>query len=229
MKKQPSGGAGARARTLRREMTEAERRLWQVLRSRQTEAHRFRRQVPIGPFIADFACHRAKLVVEIDGGQHDPLSEAEASRTRFLEGEGYRVLRFWNNEVLANLEGVRTVIAGHLGGVTPTAAQQITPTPTLPHRGGGREDLSDPEIEIRWLREELREALAQQAAISEILQLINASPGDLSPVFDAILERHARCRAPPPPRGGGPGCRDGLGQSDPSHLLPLDGGGMGWG
>ena len=102
VKKAPSAGAGERARTLRRDMTEAERRLWQMLRSRQTEACRFRRQVPIGGFIADFACHAARLIVEIDGGQHDPSSESEASRTRFLEGEGYRVLRFWNNEVLDN-------------------------------------------------------------------------------------------------------------------------------
>jgi len=102
VKKAPSAGAGERARTLRRDMTEAERRLWQMLRSRQTEDCRFRRQVPIGGFIADFACHAARLIVEIDGGQHDPSSESEASRTRFLEGEGYRVLRFWNNEVLDN-------------------------------------------------------------------------------------------------------------------------------
>ena len=129
VKKAPSAGAGERARTLRRDMTEAERRLWQMLRSRQTEECRFRRQVPIGGFIADFACHAARLIVEIDGGQHDPSSESEASRTRFLEGEGYRVLRFWNNEVLDNPEGVRAAIAN--------ALHQATPTLTLPHRGGG--------------------------------------------------------------------------------------------
>jgi very-short-patch-repair endonuclease len=114
MKKQPSSGAHNRARALRREMTEAEKRLWLLLRSRQTKGYRFRRQVPIGHFIADFVCHEARLIVEIDGGQHDPLSKSEASRTRFLEGEGYRVLRFWNNEVLANPEGARTVIAENL-------------------------------------------------------------------------------------------------------------------
>src|SRR5215468_8429916 len=93
VKKAPSAGASERARTLRRDMTEAERRLWQILRSRQTEGYRFRRQVPIGGFIADFVCHAARLIVEIDGGQHDPSSEAEERRTRFLEAEGYRVLR----------------------------------------------------------------------------------------------------------------------------------------
>ena len=85
-----------------------------MLRSRQTEGHRFRRQVPIGRFIADFVCHEARLIVEIDGGQHDPLSEMEANRTRFLEGEGYRVLRFWDNEVLDNPEGTQAVIVKNL-------------------------------------------------------------------------------------------------------------------
>src|SRR5215472_7479142 len=76
VKKAPREGAGERARTLRRNMTEAEQRLWQILRSRLTEGYRFRRQVPIGGFIADFVCHGARLIVEIDGGQHDPSSEA---------------------------------------------------------------------------------------------------------------------------------------------------------
>src|SRR5262249_28002322 len=102
VKKEPSEGAHHRARKLRREMTEAEKRLWQMLRSRQTEGYRFRRQVPIGRFIVDFVCRAARLIVEIDGGQRGLLTEGEASRTRFLEREGYRVLRFWNNEVLDN-------------------------------------------------------------------------------------------------------------------------------
>ena len=93
--------------------------------------------MPIGGFIADFVCHAARLIVEIDGGQHDPSSESEASRTRFLEGEGYRVLRFWNNEVLDNPEGVRAAIAENLHPVTPTRIGPVTPAPTLPHQGGG--------------------------------------------------------------------------------------------
>src|SRR5215469_7404275 len=144
VKKAPSAAASARARTLRRDMTEAEQRLWQMLRSRQTEGHRFRRQVPIGRFIADFVCHAARLIVEIDGGQHDRSSAAEATRTRFLEAEGYRVLRFWNNEVLDNPEGVRAAMADalHQGSpspnlpVAPTHIEPVTPTPTLPHRWG---------------------------------------------------------------------------------------------
>ncbi|HJU17653.1 MAG TPA: endonuclease domain-containing protein [Stellaceae bacterium] len=100
-------------------MTEAERKIWRKLRSRQMERYRFRRQVPIGRFIADFVCHEARLIVEIDGGQHDPASEPEARRTRFLEGEGYRVLRFWNNEVLENPDGVQIMIAEALRRVHP--------------------------------------------------------------------------------------------------------------
>jgi very-short-patch-repair endonuclease len=95
-------GAIVRARTLRRDSTDAERQVWRVVRSGAPAEFGFRRQVPIGPFIADFACHKAKLVVEVDGGQHDPDAPAEISRTRLLTREGYRVIRFWNNEVLAN-------------------------------------------------------------------------------------------------------------------------------
>ena len=129
MKKHPVGGAARRARSLRQNMTEAESRVWQILRLRQMNGYKFRRQAPIGRYIADFACHEARLIVEIDGGQHDPSSPREAERSRFLHNEGYRVLRFWNNEVLANLDGVHQTIAHELG--------RITPTQTLPHRGGG--------------------------------------------------------------------------------------------
>jgi very-short-patch-repair endonuclease len=89
-----------------------------MLRSRQTEGYRFRRQVPIGRFIADFVSYEARLIVEIDG-QHDRSSESEAIRTRFLQSEGYHVVRFWNNEVLANPNGVQAVIAENLGRFHP--------------------------------------------------------------------------------------------------------------
>ena len=91
--------------------------------------YQFRRQVPIGGYIADFVCHEARLIVEIDGGQHDRSSPREAERSGFLQDQGYRILRFWNNEVLANLGGVHETIASELG--------RITPTQTLPHQGGG--------------------------------------------------------------------------------------------
>jgi len=120
MKKHPVDGAQARARTLRHNMTEAERRLWQILRSHQMTGYKFRRQVPIGRYIADFVCHEARLIVEIDGGQHDRSSPQEAERSGFLEKEGYRILRFWNNEVLANPDGVHQTIADELGRITLT-------------------------------------------------------------------------------------------------------------
>jgi very-short-patch-repair endonuclease len=119
MKKHPLPGAHIRARGLRRNMTDAERKLWRVLRSEQLEECKFRRQVPVGVYIADFVSHAARLVVEVDGGQHDLSSESEQRRTRFLEGEGYRVIRFWNNDVLSNLDGVQQVIAAALGGHHP--------------------------------------------------------------------------------------------------------------
>jgi len=138
-------------------MTDAERRIWQILRSEQMQGHKFRRQVPIGRYIADFVCHEARLVIEVDGGQHDRSSPLEIGRSAFLQHEGYRVLRFWNNEVLTNLEGVYTAIAealrptpsplmgeGRGGGEASVSlaaprerAADITPTQTLPHRGGG--------------------------------------------------------------------------------------------
>lgn len=130
MKKQPLPGAHARARDLRRNMTDAERKLWRILRLRQVNGHKFRRQVPLGRYIADFVCHEVRLIVEVDGGQHDLSSSFETERTEFLEKEGYRVLRFWNNDVLANLDGVYDVIVAALG-------EAVTPTQTLPHHGGG--------------------------------------------------------------------------------------------
>ena len=139
MKKHPVDGARARAHSLRQNMTEAERRVWQILRSHQMKGYKFRRQVPIGRYIADFVCHEARLIVEIDGGQHDRSSPPEAERSRFLQNEGYRILRFWNNEVLANLDGVHQTIAGELG--------RITPTQTLPHQGGGLLSGADPQPE----------------------------------------------------------------------------------
>ena len=129
MKKYPVDGAHARARTLRQNMTEAERRIWQILRLNRMKGYKFRRQVPFGHYIADFVCHEARLIVEIDGGQHDRLSPRETERDEFLQSEGSRILRFWNNEVLANLDGVHETIASELG--------RITPTQTLPHQGGG--------------------------------------------------------------------------------------------
>ena len=95
-----------RQRTLRRLMTDAERRLWQALRLQQMGGHRFRRQHPFGSYILDFVCLEQMLVVEVDGGQHQERAEADRVRTEFLERSGFRVLRFWNNEVLGEFDAV---------------------------------------------------------------------------------------------------------------------------
>lgn len=91
---------------LRRDMTEAEKRLWKYLRGRQLEGAKFRRQEPVENRIADFLCVEAKLIIELDGGQHGEQIAADVYRTRQLEAAGYTVLRFWNNDVLSNTEGV---------------------------------------------------------------------------------------------------------------------------
>ena len=98
------------ARKLRRNQTEAETRLWFQLRRRQLDGHYFRRQMPVGPYVADFACRRARLVIEVDGGQHAERRTKDRKRTEFLRAEGYDVVRFWNNDVLENMEGVIDVI-----------------------------------------------------------------------------------------------------------------------
>ncbi|MDZ4381357.1 MAG: DUF559 domain-containing protein [Parvibaculum sp.] len=97
------------ARQLRVEATDAEARLWQRLRNRMLGGFKFRRQFPVGPYIADFVCIERKLIVELDGGQHAD-NPADERRTRFLELRGYRVIRFWNPDVLANTDGVLEMI-----------------------------------------------------------------------------------------------------------------------
>jgi very-short-patch-repair endonuclease len=103
------------ARRLRRDQTDAERKLWSRLRDRRLYGTRFRRQHPIGPFISDFCCTEAKLVIELDGGQHALQKQSDAERTAFLEGQGYRVIRFSDNEALTNTEGVLLRIVEALG------------------------------------------------------------------------------------------------------------------
>ena len=101
------------ARQLRANQTDAETILWNRIRNRQIDGHKFARQVPMLGYICDFACREKRLVVEVDGGQHNE-SAADAVRDRRLSEEGYRVLRFWNNDVLGNLEGVLTTIQSEL-------------------------------------------------------------------------------------------------------------------
>lgn len=106
---QPAGTV-ARARTLRKDATEAEKRMWRALRE-TFPALKWRRQVPIGPYFTDFFSFAAKLVIEVDGGQHADAASHDARRTEYLEQQGLTVLRFWNNDVLANTNGVMETIS----------------------------------------------------------------------------------------------------------------------
>jgi very-short-patch-repair endonuclease len=96
------------AKNLRKRSTDAERYLWKHLRSKQIEGLKFRRQEPIGKYIVDFVCYEKALVVEVDGGQHS--EERDADRDSWLRSQGFKVLHFWNHEVLANIEAVLEVV-----------------------------------------------------------------------------------------------------------------------
>ena len=100
------------ASSLRRDATDAERLLWGSLRNRQLLGYKFRFQATVEPFVADFLCVEARLIVEVDGSQHS--EDADAARTAALQARGYRILRFWNSEVLENLDGVLEAIAAAL-------------------------------------------------------------------------------------------------------------------
>lgn len=117
------------AKRLRRTSTESERLLWQRLRSRQLAGPKFRRQATVGPYVVDFLCVEARLVIEADGGQHS--AERDAERTAFLNKRGLEVLRFWNNDVLTNTDGV-------LESIMMVAAERQKPSPNpLPPAGEG--------------------------------------------------------------------------------------------
>jgi lysyl-tRNA synthetase class 2 len=114
------------ARQPRQNQTDAERMLWLRLRDRRLAGWKFKRQVPIDRFVVDFCCSDAKLIVEVDGGQHDQNREPDAERTRALEAIGYLVLRFWNNDVLSNTSGVLEEI---LSTVDPQWSDPPHPNP----------------------------------------------------------------------------------------------------
>jgi primosomal protein N' (replication factor Y) len=105
------------ARKMRRTPTDAERKMWAILRGRQFHTLKFRRQHPIDPYIADFACTLYRLIIEIDGGQHD--GQQDATRTSFLRHQGWHVVRFWNNDVLGNPDGVAERLADVIGSLAP--------------------------------------------------------------------------------------------------------------
>jgi len=120
------------ARTLRHNTTDAERHLWRFLRGRQVEGFRFRRQVPVAGYVADFVCPQAMLIVELDGGQHAERVEYDANRTTVLQGLGYRVLRYWNQDVLLRTDDVLADIhRGLTKSFTPPR-----PSPSLREREG---------------------------------------------------------------------------------------------
>jgi very-short-patch-repair endonuclease len=110
-----SSGTVDRARELRRSMTEAEKLLWHKLREAFPQA-KFRRNSPVPPYYADFLSYRHRMIIEADGGQHDPADPAEQARTRHLGTEGFRVLRFWNNDILANIDGVLETVRQAING-----------------------------------------------------------------------------------------------------------------
>ena len=102
------------ARNLRKQATDAELRLWQHLRGRRMAGYKFRRQITIEPYIVDFVCLEARLIIEADGGQHMDQMEEDQKRTAYLEKKGYKVMRFWNNEILNQTDDVLEQIHRYL-------------------------------------------------------------------------------------------------------------------
>jgi very-short-patch-repair endonuclease len=123
------------AKQLRKDMTDAEKKLWYALRDRRFESFKFRRQVPVGKYIADFICQDCKLIVEVDGSQHEG-SEHDKERDAWLTSVGYRVLRFWNIDTFKALDGTLLAILDALNE-TPHPSRGFRATPS-PSRGEGR-------------------------------------------------------------------------------------------
>ena len=128
--------SGKLQRRLRNNLSDAEQALWHLLRCRQISGLKFRRQHPFGDYILDFVCLENKLVIEVDGGQHGRQARHDENRTQRLQAAGFRVLRFWNNEVLKEIESVKEKIW--------LAVQELQPhpPPNLPLEGGGIEKCS---------------------------------------------------------------------------------------
>jgi very-short-patch-repair endonuclease len=129
----------ATAQRLRARQTSAEVRLWKLLHRIELHGTHFRRQVPIGPYVADFACMANRIVIEVDGSHHGEQAAAERDRKRtaWLQAQGFRVLRFWNNDLIANPEGVLHVINAAIGDADgwETARLASTATQSSPHPG----------------------------------------------------------------------------------------------
>lgn len=126
-----------RARELRRFQTDAEQKIWKILRNRQINGYRFHRQFVIGPYIGDFVCRDLDLIIEVDGGQHN--DEQDLKRTVYLEAAGYKVIRFWNNDILNNIDGIYNVIVRKLEEMEKertSSGNTLTPTISLKGEGG---------------------------------------------------------------------------------------------
>jgi very-short-patch-repair endonuclease len=115
------------AKRLRKNSTDAEKALWLHLKAKQVQGVKFRRQAPIGRYVVDFVCHAKKLVIEVDGGQHAVDKSRDQQRELWLTEQGYSVMRFWNNEILQNIEGVLQRIE-----------EKISPSPSPSHQGRGK-------------------------------------------------------------------------------------------
>lgn len=122
------------ARSLRKSETDAERKIWQQLRSRNLNGAKFRRQHPVGPYVVDFICINEKLIIELDGSQHQQQKDYDAERTAHLEQAGYRVLRFWDNDVLLRTESVMQAIFDAV-----LASPHPSPLPTSVGRGSSND------------------------------------------------------------------------------------------
>jgi len=129
------------ARQLRKQLTDAESKLWHRIRRTQVDGLRFRRQSPIGPYVVDFVCIEHRLIIEVDGAQHSFQAAEDARRTAWLESQGYCVIRFWNNEVNDNIEGVLDTII--------RAALKSPPPQPSPSEEGEEANASRPPKDVR--------------------------------------------------------------------------------
>ncbi len=154
-----------RARSLRRTDADAEMRLWQALRSRQLRGWKFRRQHPVGPFVADFVCLPGRLVVEVDGAHHAEQRARDDARTRFIESKGFRVMRFDDGQVLNALDAVLEVIRLALEDARPTDSNPAPHPNPLPVDGARERAGMDASAEVTMPNEEPSPRLREQGRV----------------------------------------------------------------
>jgi very-short-patch-repair endonuclease len=143
------------AKLLRKNFTDTERLLWKYLRTKQMEGCKFRRQEPIGSYIVDFVCHEKRMIIEVDGGQHSADRERDDERDKWLEGQGYKVLRFWNNEVLTNIKGVLEVGLFESPSLNPSPQERGSKGGTC-HQGRGKLRICLQYLKWIFLQENLK-------------------------------------------------------------------------